>query len=42
VPPELLDEVLDELLELDELDPHDPGAGGAWHLQVSTLHHQPL
>ena len=38
--------VLDDVVLLDdELDDVPPpqldGAGGAWHLQVSTLHHQP-
>jgi hypothetical protein len=41
--PELLEaEPLDdELLEDEEDPPHVERSGGAWHLHVSTLHHQP-
>jgi hypothetical protein len=43
VPPELLEEALVEDEVDDELldDPQLDGSGAAWHLQVSTLHHQP-
>jgi hypothetical protein len=43
-PLELLDELELELELLDELELDEPspqGSGGAWHLQVSALHHQP-
>jgi hypothetical protein len=33
--------LLDEELLLEVL-PQLDGSGGAWHLQVSALHHQPL
>jgi hypothetical protein len=40
VAPELEVDELDELDELLDVG-HELGLGGAWHLLVSVLHHQP-